>query len=818
MKLRGLCLLCLIGLGLFATRLVAARELLTPEERRWLQQHGSLRYAPDPVFPPFEFFRADGQLSGITPEILEIMARNLGTTIQPVRFPTWSAVLQGIKQGQVDLLGTLTRTAERESFLDFTSTYLSVPNVVYVNATSPWRLGFAELAGSRVGVVRDSGAHNWLKEHHPEVTIVPVTNTRDGLRELSLGRLDAMLEALPVASYVISENSYTNLRALPEVVYAVPQHLAVRKGDTQLLAILEKGLASVPPEERLRIFSRWTGEDPGKAPRFLPQWVVRSGAVLLLIVAGFAAWNYSLRKLVASRTKDLQEREGQFRQLLEDLPIAVAWADAHGRIEFCNRVFTGKFGYGLTDVPTLDDWFRRGYPDEAYRTKIREAWAAGLQMVQRTGVVAQPLEAQITCQDGSRRTVSIATRIVAGKTLAIFDDLTDRVRMEQQLRQAQKMEAVGQLAGGIAHDFNNLLTVIQGNTDLLLHDTSVVGEVRDSVQQIMEVARRAANLTRQLLTFSRRQALQPQLLNLNEVLGTAYQLLNRLLGEHVTLEVRYAPDRPLVLADPGMMEQIIVNLAVNARDAMPRGGKLQIGTSVLTVGPADLPHRPPEARPGRYTCLLFTDTGTGIKPADLPHLFEPFFTTKDVGKGTGLGLATVYGIVQQHQGWIEVASKVGEGTTLSVYLPVAADTPPPAPIEPQAAGPLVGTETILLVEDESLVRSLAKQCLLRSGYQVLEATDGVEALKIWQQHRDRIDLLLTDMVMPSGLSGLDLATQLLKEKPGLRVIYTSGYSRNLLGNNPEWSSQANFIAKPFGVTQLQTAVRQCLDGKTLTGG
>ncbi len=390
-------------------------------------------------------------------------------------------------------------------------------------------------------------------------------------------------------------------------------------------------------------------------------------------------------------------------------------------------------------------------------------------------------------------------------------DVTERQNLEARLRQAQKMESVGQLAGGIAHDFNNILTVIQGHTSLLSMSAKLPEEALESAQQIGLAADRAANLTRQLLTFSRRQVIQPKNLDLNEVVNQMTKMLRRLLGEDITLQVNYAPSLPLVHADPGMMEQILLNLSVNARDAMPKGGCLFVNTSTVTLDEASARQIPNAAR-GDYVCLTVKDTGAGISSEHLPHIFEPFYTTKDVGKGTGLGLATVYGIVQQHHGWIKVNSKVGEETVFQVFLPAIAAKA--VPTGSQASEPKVhgGHETILVVEDETPLRVLVRSVLERYGYRVIEAVDGVAALTAWEQHGDQIQLLLTDMVMPQGISGRELAIKLLAEKPVLKVIYSSGYSLAVVGADMVLQEGLNFLQKPYHPRKLAQAVRDCLDG------
>jgi two-component system cell cycle sensor histidine kinase/response regulator CckA len=374
------------------------------------------------------------------------------------------------------------------------------------------------------------------------------------------------------------------------------------------------------------------------------------------------------------------------------------------------------------------------------------------------------------------------------------------------------MESVGQLAGGIAHDFNNILTVIQGHTSLLGMAGGLSERAQESAQQIGLAAERAANLTRQLLTFSRRQIMQPKNLDLNEVVNNMSKMLRRLLGEDVTLQVNYTAGLPLVQADPGMMEQILLNLSVNARDAMPKGGRLFIHTSAVTVDEAYVQHNH-EAHPGDYVCLTVRDTGVGISAENLRHIFEPFFTTKDVGKGTGLGLATVYGIVQQHRGWINVASTLGKETKFEIFLPATAAKAEAVETPGPAAKVRGGRETILVVEDETPLRILVRNVLERYGYKVVDAASGVSALPVWEEFKGQISLLLTDMVMPHGMSGRELAAKLRCENPKLKVIYSSGYSLAVVGSDMVLQEGLNFLQKPYHPRKLAQAVRDCLDDK-----
>jgi two-component system, NtrC family, sensor kinase len=389
----------------------------------------------------------------------------------------------------------------------------------------------------------------------------------------------------------------------------------------------------------------------------------------------------------------------------------------------------------------------------------------------------------------------------------------ERQRAEENFRQAQKMEAIGQLAGGVAHDFNNMLTVIRGYAQCLLANPNLDAMIRQPMQQIDSAAERAGNLTRQLLAFSRKQVLQPEPLHLPEVITQVAKMLRRILGEDIALEIQPAPTGGGVLADRAMLEQVLLNLVVNARDAMPRGGQLQISTSEVELTAAAGPAHS-QARAGRFVCLRVTDSGCGIPPEILLRIFEPFFTTKAAGKGTGLGLATVYGVVKQHEGWIEVESKVNHGTTFKLFFPASA-APAPASVAPEpapvaAAG---GRETIFLVEDEASLRKLTRMVLQRYGYRVITAVSGAEALSLWPQHATEVDLLLTDMVMPGGLSGYQLAHRLLAQKTGLKVIYTTGYSLEMADRDAALLPTDYLLTKPFTPEKLAAIVRNCLDGQ-----
>ena len=388
----------------------------------------------------------------------------------------------------------------------------------------------------------------------------------------------------------------------------------------------------------------------------------------------------------------------------------------------------------------------------------------------------------------------------------------ERLRLEEQFRQAQKMEAVGRLAGGVAHDFNNLLTVITGYSDMLLANVSLSETQRIALEEIRRSAERGGALTHQLLAFSRRQPLENRALHVNEHILQTEKMLSRLIGEDIELVIIPAASQDSVVADPGRLEQVIMNLVVNARDAMPDGGKLTIETATVQVSES-FSARKLGVQPGPYVAISITDTGHGMDEETQSHLFEPFFTTKTDGRGTGLGLATAYGIVRQSGGAITILSELGKGTTARILLPIAREGAESAAVRPSMAAPATGAETILVVEDEARVRKLIVSVLTSRGYKVLEAARGQEAIRLAKEHNGKIHLALVDVVMPE-MSGPDLVSEIAAVRPKMRVLYISGYTDEAMEHHHIPESGFAFLQKPFLPDALARKVREVLDKRT----
>ena len=477
---------------------------------------------------------------------------------------------------------------------------------------------------------------------------------------------------------------------------------------------------------------------------------------------------------------------------LESTANGVVIVERSGRIVWANPALTEITGYSLNQLQgqNVDILHSRQYPRSFYDNVWKTTTRAG--QVWRGEIVNNR-------KDGREYTEELTVTPVrnnAGEithVVAIKQDVTERRQLEQQLRQAQKMEAVGLLSGGIAHDFNNLLGVIIGYSEILEERLEQNSDLHKSVEQIKKAGQRAVSLIRQLLAFSRQQVLAPRVLDLNTVVADTEKMLRRVIGEDVELIAALAPELGHVRADQGQIEQVIMNMAVNARDAMPEGGKLIIETMNADLDEEYALRHPPTV-PGKYVMLVMTDTGIGMDEKVRSHIFEPFFTTKELGKGTGLGLSTVYGIVKQSGGYIWVESTLGRGSTFKIYLPQVADAVPQSQPRDVATSPLQGSETILLVEDEEPLRSLTCMTLEQGGYTVLEANGGSQAIEIARQHHGPIHLLLTDMVMP-GMNGLAVAQNLMSIRPEMKVIYMSGYTN--FTTRQQLDSEANFLPKPI---------------------
>jgi len=534
--------------------------------------------------------------------------------------------------------------------------------------------------------------------------------------------------------------------------------------------------------------------------------------------------NENLQSEVAERELAVRlhkENEEKFRVITTSALDAVMMLDEKGRVMLWNPAAEKIFGYSAEEV--MGRQVHSIIAPAKYHDDIRR----GFEMFTRSGqgaAIGRVMELTARHKDGHEFAVEIAVSGIQMQgnywSTAIIRNIEERKkaeeeknRLQEQLQQAAKMEAVGRLAGGVAHDFNNLLTSISGNIALLLMDEGEKHPHSPILKEVQKAADSAAQLTRQLLSFSRRQIVEPRVIDMNKHVLHMQKMLVRMIGEDVELHIVFGDGVGAVKIDRGQLEQIIMNLVVNARDAMPNGGRISVVTEALNVEQDCLPHDS-HALPGRYSVLKVSDTGVGMSEEVISHIFEPFYTTKIDGQGTGLGLATIYGAVQQAGGFVKVSSEPRKGSEFSVFLPQAQEEAEKFDISDKSKEILTGDETILLVEDEKMVRELAVRLLMRWGYNVLQAASGFEAIELVQSYSGNIDMLVTDVVMP-GINGRQLAEKLSELRPQMKVLFTSGYTEDVIAHSGVIEKGLNFIGKPYTPAALSQKIREVLDAESI---
>ncbi len=775
----------------------------------------------DHEYPPFEFVE-HGRPTGFNIELMQAVGEAMGYTVH-VRLGPWNQVRQDLESGRVDVLAGMYYSKERDASVDFSIPHTLVTSGLFVRKGSPIS-SLEDIRGREIIVQKGDLMNDYLRSTGLASSIIPVTDPAEALRLLSSGRHDgALLSSKMQGLYYAKVFKLTNLVAIETGLPAGHYCFAVAQGNHQLVQKLNEGLNILKSTGRYKeIQDRWFGVyEEQRWREAMLRYLVFPLAAILVLLAGILAWSWSLRRQVSIRTRDYQESEQRLATIFRESPaiITIFTAD-EGRILDINDAFTHILGYSRQEAvgrTALELGILVENPDDKdlVLQKIREAGQIGsLEILLRTKsgqIVTCLLSAAPSMVRGQQCILSVITDITGRKKAE-----EEKARLEAQLLQAQKMEAVGSLAGGVAHDFNNLMTAILGNAELALDSLEKKHVSQQSiVHEVTEIklaAQRAASLTRQLLMFSRKEVAKPEVFDLNATLDGMTKMLRRLIPENIELKYSLTPDAYPVYADARQMEQVIVNLAVNARDAMPDGGVLEIGTIGTTLDDSHTADHA-DARTGPHTVLSVSDTGQGMDETTMARIFEPFFTTKERGRGTGLGLSSVFGIVKQAGGHITVKSRPGMGSSFCIYLPAAEgparhDTPPA-----KDAGVKGGTETILLCEDDDIVRGLGMKILASAGYRVIDAANAQDAIGRMREHDGPVHLLLTDVIMP-GMNGSMLAEQLKKEFPAMKILFMSGYTEDHILNRGIMEPGVNLIMKPFTRTELLKGVRRTIDSGT----
>ena len=779
---------------------------------------------------PYHFQAADGKPAGLAVDMVAEAAQRRGIKLEWRTSATPG--MPAIQKGEVDLWVLLAIRPERRSIVHLTEPYLSGEHCFLVPQSAGMK-SVQDFAHARISMLNFDAIRRSFQAILPEAVVVPVSSTKDAVAAMREGRSDAVyLDQYPATAELLTQAPSQPLQMLSSGEQPTQMGIGSNFATQQIADELRDGLRSVAAGESLKILiQRWgffssrstdvitEVENEKRLNRILTGVVLFSLAIAVIVA--LLAYRLRRERNVAEARKVALEESQQKLKLISDNTGDVIWVldVAQGCFTFVSPSVTRLLGY--TPAEVLRQRLEEALTAESCQ-RMKETIAGRLAAFatgDESARMATIENIQQPRKDGSLVTTEVVTTLLKGRDgkvreiLGVSRDVTQRIRaaeershLEHQLQQAHRLESIGRLAGGIAHDFNNLLTVINGYSQILLAGSAPGDPNSKRLDQIHKAGLRAAGLTQQLLAFSRRQVIAPRNVNLNAVVVEVLGMLQNILGEDIHIHTVLAPDLEFARVDPDQMHQVIMNLAVNARDAMPKGGQLLLETQNVDLG-ADYQQYHAEMTPGRYILLAVSDSGEGMDSATLQSIFEPFFTTKEQGRGTGLGLSTVHGIVRQSGGWIQVYSEPGRGSTCKIYLPLAEDSSGRTEAPGVAAQPQKGQETILLVEDQHDVRQFAIDVLTDLGYQVLAASSAEDAIQLVDGRN--IDLLLTDVVLPK-MNGPQLAEHIQSIRPEIKVLYVSGYTDNVLVHRGALEPGFAYLAKPFTFDSLAAKVREVM--------
>jgi PAS domain S-box-containing protein len=775
--------------------------------------------------PPFQTKGEGGEPTGVAIELVRDAAKRSGIRLEWIASSGSSE--EALRSKQVDLWPLMTITPERKRVIHLTDPYMQHENSFLVRGSSPYSQA-ADLASAVIAYHGLPINDRLIHAVAPGAQLRPRSSVREAIADVCASRADAafmdeftalgvLLGGLPCSGQPLRLVSHPAMRTTLGIGSTFE---AAAVADQ-----IREGMGAAAQDGELsRILTRWGYLSPRNVDSMTALLNAKQRERWLFAVIGLIGSLLGLTIFEADRIRRQRNRikktEGAYREseqklrlMANNLSEVVLSYDMNRRLVFANLAVEKLTGHPISELKKVG-CVSLIHPDD--RDRVLTCWDGLFQ-----GESCQEVEFRIISKGGNVKWVSATWGPVlddSGRQIGVQGcehDITKRKSAEQALKesqeqylQAQKLESIGRLAGGVAHDFNNILTVINGYSDLAFFKLREGDPLRDEIDQIRIAGARAADLTQQLLVFGRKQVIQPRPLDLNKVVTESEKMLRRLLGEDIELKTSLGPSLGLVMADSGQIHQVLMNLVINARDAMPDGGDLTLETANVEIDAAFIAEHP-EATPGSFVLLAVADSGAGMDEETSRHIFEPFFTTKGPSNGSGLGLATVYGIVQQSRGWIGLSTEPGRGTEFKIYLPqIEADLASETVAERQRTN-LMGSGTVLVVEDQDEVRGLTTMVLRACGYHVLEAADGAKALALVQGFRGSIDLLLTDIVLP-GMNGKELAESLRKTVPAVKVLFTSGYSDNVIGHRGVLCSEVDYIAKPFTPDGLATKVHEVL--------
>ena len=818
-------LLCISTTGVCLGQGTTAEPQTTgTTQRRILTAGGDFKYRP------YEYLDEHSRATGFNVELLKAVAEQAGLQVR-IELGPWEEMRKGLSEDRIDILTGLANVEGIQADADFVKPHMFIDYVLFVRTGS----GFRSLEKARdrsVLVRRGSPAHHYLLARHGENRIIAVDTVADALRLLSSRGYDCALLPRRMASRIVVESKIAGVEAADELLFRAEYGFAVRAGNKQLLDSLNHGLSMVMSSGKFaKLQDKWL-----EAPR---RHFIERGKLLLVIVAvsgpvamlfllaivmlGNRTRMAGMRSQVNGMESELESRatnENKLRSeknglisLLKNAPHGVLVMGGQGpstEILYSNRAVTDISGYTSEEIAGIETIVERALPDAAYRDRIWKKWQT---MVQDDFPDSEPFAMKITASDGEIKHIDIQARPLGdGRVIVMFSDITqkhlaeeERQRLDEQIRQSQKLEAMGQLAGGVAHDFNNIMTSIQGNAQLLQMEEGLGEEASEMLGHIVQGTKRASDLTKQLLAYARKGKYQVVAVDIHEAIHEVVSLLHHSIDKLIDIRQELKADRPMIMGDPTQLHGALLNLAVNARDAMPNGGVLTFTTSMIMVDKEICRKLGHNITPGEYLEIEVSDTGIGMDAAVMKRIFEPFFSTKQIGKGTGLGLAAVYGCVKNHHGSISVDSEEGKGTRFSILLPTVGAGKKVATSPIKSEEMIRGKGHVMLVDDEEAVRALAARALRKLGYRVSMCADGAEAIDFYKQHSSEIDLVILDLVMPN-VDGRTAFREMKKVNPSVKVIVVSGFSAESAAAECLHEGALDFMSKPFWVGDLSKAV------------
>ena len=792
---------------------------LTPAEKTWIIKHPTITIAGPRSFPPFHYYEKD-QLNGLSADYTTQVAAKLGLKLRILANLPWTQVLESVQHGEIDLITCIAKTAERETYLDFSVPYLTFPLVIVARDNSPFIGGIEDLHGKTLAMVPQTLAQEWLSSDGIHFSPLYVQSPLQGLEAVSFSRADAAIENLAAASYLINQNGLTNLKIAAPTPYDNYQlYMAVPKRHQEFLTILNKTLKTMSPQQKSDILNQWMsvkydyGVSPKDVFRYIFLVLLFSLGIIFIILFRSHRLAKETRERIATE-KALRESEEKLRNILENST---------------NMYYAHTPDHEITYISPRCREMLQCEPEEAMKRWTEFVTdnpinLKGLEYTEnaiRTGQ-RQPLyELELIGKKGRKVLVEIRENPVVenGRTVAIVGSATDitarkkaekeREALQRQLIQASKMESIGTLAGGIAHDFNNILGIILGNAQLALLDLPEENPVRSRMNEIETACLRAKEVVLQLLSFSRQREQRKQLLNPGRLLTDTVRLLRASIPSSIEILCQSHEPLQTINANPTQIQQVIINLCNNAAQAMePGGGTLSICLEMVDAHDLTMPEL--EAFPATEAVrLTIEDTGPGIDPAIQDRIFDPYFTTKEVGKGSCMGLAIVHGIVHNHGGIISVKSEMGCGAVFTVLLP-ASRMPPADEVSADTGSVSGGTERILLVDDEKGLADMMGAMLIKLGYTVITSQDPKEALTTFTASPSRFDLIITDMTMPH-INGLELCAAIKKIRPDIPVIICTGHNSHSNADFLKSVDIAAVVMKPVTTSEIAQTIRRVLD-------